>query len=81
MKSKDDTNNKAKAAVDIPALPACKNQAMQVDRDNSGRWKAGASGNPAGRPQGASSKLLALARERALELWPQIMALARAGDM
>ena len=72
---------KAKTSPAMKELPACKQQAGQVKRDSGGRWTAGQSGNPSGRPQGATSRLLTLAREGALELWPQVMALARGGDM
>lgn len=75
------SEEEAKNAAALEALPACKEQPSQVKRDSSGRWKRGQSGNPSGRPQGATSKLLALAREGALELWPKIMELARTGDM
>lgn len=60
---------------------ACKKQMKQVFRDTNGRFRSGSSGNPQGRPQGAASKLLSMARDGALELWPSIMQAARDGDM
>ena len=60
---------------------ACKKQTDQASRDAGGRFRPGTSGNPQGRPPGATSKLLSMARDGALELWPSIMQAARDGDM
>lgn len=57
-----------------------KHQENQAGRDSMGRFRRGASGNPAGRPEGAANRLLRLARHGALEVWPSIMQAARDGD-
>lgn len=58
-----------------------KSNPEQVIRSPKGRFVKGHSGNPAGRPPGAANKLLTLAREGALELWPSIMRAAKGGDV
>ena len=58
-----------------------KSKPNQVPRDTKGRFRAGVSGNPSGRPPGAANKLLTLAREGALELWPSVMQAARGGEI
>ena len=58
-----------------------KNNSEQAIRSPKGRFVKGHSGNPAGRPPGAANKLLTLARDGALELWPSIMQAARDGNM
>ena len=58
-----------------------KNQAEQATRDGAGRFRPGVSGNPSGRPAGASSRLLSMARQ-----WveskglPLMIQAAEAGD-
>lgn len=58
-----------------------KNQAEQATRDDKGRFVPGCSGNAAGRPAGASSRLLSMARAAAEEIFPLVVEQARAGDM
>lgn len=58
-----------------------KNQAEQDTRDDKGRFLPGVSGNAAGRPAGASSRLLSMARAAAEEIFPLVAEQARAGDM
>lgn len=62
-------------------MPASKNQAEQATRDGAGRFRPGVSGNPSGRPAGASSRLLSMARAAAEEIFPLVAEQARAGDM
>ena len=52
-----------------------------VRRDAGGRWLPGASGNPNGRPVGASGVGLRMARDYAIELLPVLMEEARSGNM
>lgn len=58
-----------------------KNQAEQATRDGAGRFLPGVSGNAAGRPAGASNRLLAMARAAAEELFPLMVEQAKAGDL
>ena len=60
---------------------ASKEQAEQVARDGAGRFLPGVSGNPSGRPAGASNRLLAMARQGAEELLPMLLEQAKAGDL
>lgn len=62
-------------------MAASKNQAEQATRDGAGRFLPGVSGNPSGRPAGASNRLLAMARAAAEEIFPLVVEQARAGDM
>lgn len=61
---------------------ASKEQAEQATRDDKGRFVPGCSGNPSGRPAGASSRLLSMARQ-----WveskglPLMIQAAESGDM
>lgn len=60
---------------------ASKEQAEQATRDGAGRFLPGVSGNPSGRPAGASSRLLSMARQAAEEVFPLVVEQAKAGDM
>lgn len=60
---------------------ASKEQAEQATRDGAGRFRPGVSGNPSGRPAGASSRLLSMARAAAEEIFPLVAEQARSGDM
>lgn len=60
---------------------ASKEQAEQATRDDKGRFAPGCSGNAAGRPAGASSRLLSMARAAAEEIFPLVVEQARAGDV
>lgn len=62
-------------------MPASKNQDEHATRDGAGRFRPGVSGNPSGRPAGASSRLLSMARAAAEEIFPLVAEQARAGDM
>lgn len=62
-------------------MPASKNQAEQATRDDKGRFRPGVSGNPSGRPAGASNRLLSMARTAAEEIFPLVVEQARTGDM
>ena len=58
----------------LPILDTIKVSGRAIKRLPGGRGAEG-------RPQGTASKLLSMAREGALELWPSIMQAARDEDM
>lgn len=63
-------------------MAASKSSPKQAGRDARGRFQRGASGNPAGRPAGASCRAIVMARSWAEEKGlPLLMAAAEAGDM
>lgn len=63
-------------------MAASKSSPQQATRDARGRFQRGASGNPAGRPAGASCRAIVMARSWAEETGlPLLMAAAEAGDM
>ena len=60
----------------------CKNTPQQAARDVKGRFLKGASGNPAGRQPGSSSRALRLAQDAADEVaLPPLIEAARSGDL
>ena len=63
-------------------MTASKSTAEQAGRDARGRFRAGRSGNPAGRPPGASCRAVRMAREWAeTKGLPLLMKAAEEGDM
>jgi hypothetical protein len=51
-----------------------------MERDNKGRWLSGQSGNPFGRPPGASSRLTRQLFDAAGQILPKWIEAAMAGD-